>query len=244
MVTSSVGTLPSTAAQPAQEASRTHRNAATEDTRAAKAKGEPSLRQQQNVQILQASMDVSIQSGDASLALLYRTAIERINEVLGPELGPNAIASASDQDNSPEGTAGRILALSTAFYDAYASRHTDKDAETVARDFVALIRGGFEAGFGEARDILSGLGALGDDSPVAAGIQNTYELVMKGYDDFLASRLALPCRRRRGSAQGQRGAVVGHHRLKARLRRGGSRRPRHKKTPEHRRAFTALRLQW
>jgi len=27
---------------------------------------------------------------------------------------------------------------------------------------------------------------------VAAGIQKTYELVMKGYDDFLASKLAPP----------------------------------------------------
>ena len=193
MATSSVGTLPSTAAQPAQEASRTYRNAPTDETRAGKAQGgEPSLRQQQNVQILQASMDVSIQSGDSSLALLYRTAIDRINEFLGPELGPNAIASASNQDTSPEGTAGRILAMSTAFYDAYAARHTDKDADTVARDFVALIRGGFEAGFGEARDILSGLGVLGEGSTVAAGIQKTYELVMKGYDDFLAFRLAPP----------------------------------------------------
>jgi len=192
VATSSVGTLPSTAAPPAQEASRTHRTAPTEEARAAKAQGEPSLRQQQNVQILQASMDVSIQSGDASLALLYRTAIDRINEFLGPELGPDAIAGASGQDNSPEGTAGRILALSTALYDAYAARHTDKDAETVARDFVALIRGGFEAGFGEARDILSGLGVLGEGSLVATGIQKTYELVMKGYDDFLASKLAPP----------------------------------------------------
>ena len=33
---------------------------------------------------------------------------------------------------------------------------------------------------------------LGDDSPVAAGIQKTYELVLKGYDDFLASKLAPP----------------------------------------------------
>jgi hypothetical protein len=193
MATSSVGTLPSTAALPAQEASRTHRNAPTEETQGAKvSEDKPSLRQQQNVQILQASMDVSIQSGDSSLALLYRTAIDRINEVLAPELGADAIANASNQDNSPEGTAGRILALSTAFYDAYAARHTDKDVETVARDFVALIRGGFEAGFGEARDILSGLGVLGEDSPVATGIQKTYELVMKGYDDFLASKLAPP----------------------------------------------------
>ncbi len=190
MATSSVGILPSHAAPPAQEASRTHRAPPADETRAAKAQGEPSLRQQQNVQILQASMDVSIQSGDSSLALLYRTAIDRINELLGPELGPNAIGNASSQDNSPEGTAGRILALSTALYDAYAARHPGKDAGTVARDFVALIRGGFETGFNEARDILSGLGVLGEGSPVASGIQKTYELVMKGYDDFLASRLA------------------------------------------------------
>ena len=192
MATSSVGTLPSTAAPPAQEASRTHRSAPTEETRAAKAQGEPSLRQQQNVQILQASMDVSIQSGDSSLALLYRTAIDRINEILGPELGPNAIGNVSSQDNSPEGTAGRILALSTALYDAYAARHPDTDPETLARNFVALIRGGFETGFNEAKDILDGLGVLGEDSPVASDIQKTYELVMKGYDDFLASKLAPP----------------------------------------------------
>lgn len=192
MATSSVGTLPSTAAPPAQEASRTHRAPSTDETRAAKVQGEPSLRHQQNVQILQASMDVSIQSGDSSLALLYRTAIDRINEILGPELGPNAIGNVSSQDNSPEGTAGRILALSTALYDAYAARHPDTDPETLARDFVALIRGGFETGFNEAKDILDGLGVLGEDSPVASGIQKTYELVMKGYDDFLASKLAPP----------------------------------------------------
>jgi len=59
----------------------------------------------------------------------------------------------------------------------------------VARNFVDLIRGGFEQGFGEARDILSGLGVLGADSPVEQGINQTYALVMKGYDDFLATKL-------------------------------------------------------
>jgi len=202
MATSSVGTLPSHAAPPAQEASRTHRAPSTDETRAAKAQGEPSLRQQQNVQILQASMDVSIQSGDSSLTLLYRTAIDRINEILGPELGPNAIAGASSQDNSAEGTAGRILALSTALYDAYAARHPGEDPETLARDFVALIRGGFETGFNEAHGILDSLGVLGEGSPVAAGIQKTYELVMKGYDDFLASKLAPPSAEGEAASEG------------------------------------------
>lgn len=153
-----------------------------------------SLRSQQNAQILQASMDVSIQSGNSSLTLLYRTAIDRINEFLAPELGPNAIGTADAPDASPEATAGRILSLSTAFYDAFAAqpKNKDKDPDALAREFVDLIRGGFESGFGEAKDILTGLNVMGADSPIEQGINKTYALVMKGFDDFLASKLTPP----------------------------------------------------
>ena len=142
-----------------------------------------------NGQILQASLQVSLKSGNDGLALLYRSAVEHINNVLAPELGPNAINNAMGQDNSAEATAGRILSMSTGFYEAYAARYPNKDAETVARDFVQLIRGGFEKGFAEAKDILSGLNVLGEGSSVAAGIAKTYELVQKGYDDFLQTKL-------------------------------------------------------
>lgn len=142
-----------------------------------------------NAQILEASLQVSVQAGNQSLALLYRTAIDSINEYLEPELGPDAIGQAMGQDNSAEATAGRILSMSTAFFDAYAARYPDKDPETVVRDFVELIRGGFEQGYREAEDILTGLGVLGEDSPIAAGIQKTYALVQQGYDDFLAKKL-------------------------------------------------------
>lgn len=153
-----------------------------------------SLRSQQNAQILQASMDVSIQSGNSSLTLLYRTAIDRINEFLAPELGPNAIGTADAPDGSPEATAGRILSLSTAFYDAFAAqpKNKDKAPDALAREFVDLIRGGFESGFGEAKDILTSLNVMGADSPIEQGINKTYALVMKGFDDFLASKLAPP----------------------------------------------------
>ena len=150
-----------------------------------------SLRSQQNAQILQASMEVSIKSANTSLALLYRAAIDRINAELAPELGPNAIGDAAMPVGTPEATAGRILSMSTAFYDVYAAqaKNKDKDPETLARNFVDLIRSGFERGFGEARDILSGLGVLGEESPIEKGIHKTYALVMQGYDDFLASKL-------------------------------------------------------
>ncbi|MCB5187757.1 DUF5610 domain-containing protein [Methylobacillus caricis] len=143
-----------------------------------------------NGQILQASLQVSIQSGNDGLALLYRSAVEQLNTVLAPEFGPNAIENALGQDNSPEATASRILSLSTGFFDAYAARYPNKDPETVARDFVALIRGGFEKGYAEAKDILTGLNVLGENSPVASDIAKTYDLVQKGYDDFLGAKLS------------------------------------------------------
>lgn len=147
-----------------------------------------SAKHELNVQILQASAAVSLSAGNDSQALLFRTAIDRLNELLGPTQGGNAIESAAlGQDNSPEATAERILGFSTAFFDAYARQHPGKDPDQLAKDFVDLIRGGFEKGFGEARGILEGLGVFGGDTE--SGIMKTYALVQKGYDDFLASKL-------------------------------------------------------
>lgn len=154
----------------------------------APASSRAAARQQLNVQILEASAKVSLSAGDNSQALLFRSAIERINEILAPELGSDAIQNAAAQDNSAEATAQRILSLSTGFYDAYAAKRPGDDPEQVARDFVDLIRGGFEKGFGEARQILQGLNVFNGD--VESGVMKTYELVHKGYDDFLAGKLA------------------------------------------------------
>lgn len=156
-------------------------------TAATSSQGQQNLR---NSRILQASLQVSIQAGNDSLALLYRTAVDEINNVLAPELGPNAIQNAMSQDNSAQATAGRIVGLSTAMFNAYAARYPDKDMEVVAQDFVNVVRGGFEQGYKEAEDILNSLGVLSAGSPVAEGISQTFALVQKGYDDWLASKLA------------------------------------------------------
>ncbi|MBP7467480.1 MAG: DUF5610 domain-containing protein [Thauera sp.] len=148
---------------------------------------EAALRKDLNVGILQSSMAVSIRAGDESQALLFRTAIEGINEALAPTLGPDAIQNAMGQDNSAEATAGRIVSMSTAFFDAYAARRPDDDPETVLREFMDVIRGGFEKGFGEARDILSGLGVF--TGAVEADVTKTRELVLQGYDRFMLERL-------------------------------------------------------
>lgn len=155
-------------------------------TATASSQGQQHLR---NAQILEASLQVSLQTGNDSLALLYRTAVDAINQELAPELGPDAIHNAMGQDHSAQATAGRIVSLSTAMFDAYAARYPDKELAEVAQDFVELIRGGFKQGYQEAEDILNSLGVLDAGSPVAAGIAQTYELVHKGYDDWLQAKL-------------------------------------------------------
>lgn len=146
-----------------------------------------SARDEMNVQILQASADVSLKAGAESQRLLFLNAIDRINEMLAPTLGPDAIQAKMSEDSSPEATAGRILSLSTGFYDAYAAQRPDDNPDQVARDFVNLIRGGFEKGFNEAKDILRGLKVFSGD--IESGVMKTYDLVSKGYDEFLASKL-------------------------------------------------------
>lgn len=152
------------------------------------AKDDPSSvsnsRQTLNKAILTASMQVSLSAGDNSMTLLYKSAIDHINKVLAPELGDNAIQEAykSGLDVSPQATADRIVSMSTAFFGKYAESNPDKDLETALKDFTALIGGGIDQGFSEARTILDGLKVLQGD--IASNIDKTYELVQTGLKAF------------------------------------------------------------
>lgn len=134
------------------------------------------------------NLSVSLNAGSQPQALLYSAAIDKINELLAPTMGKDAIQNAAkNDDNSAEATAKRILSASTGMFGAYAAQHPEMDKETQAKNFVDLVRGGFEKGYGDAKDILKGLKVLSGD--VESGIQKTYDLVEKGFDDFLAQQL-------------------------------------------------------
>lgn len=144
-----------------------------------------------NSAIVQTTMKVSLNAGNEPLALLLKSAINGINEELQATLGKDAIETASTtQDNSAEGTAQRILSLSTAFYGAYREQNNLEDNAESRAQFVEVIRGGFEKGFKEAQEVLEGLKVLGGE--VAAGIDKTFALVMQGYDDFVAGPQSQP----------------------------------------------------
>jgi hypothetical protein len=177
------------AGQTVQKNTQTEEQDKTQESGKLSASALAQSKYQAGVAVLQASFKVPISAGDQPQALLYRSVVDRINERLEPELGANAVQNlAVSQDDSPEAKADRILSFSTGLYEMYAQQHPGEDPEKVAQNFVDVIRRGFEKGFNEAKDILEGLQVF--NGGVAEGVMKTYELVSKGYDQFLSDKLA------------------------------------------------------
>ena len=143
-----------------------------------------------NAAIVQASLTVSLNSSNEPLSLVLKTALTGINEELKGDYGDNAIQNAVSQDNTPEGTASRIVSLSTAFYDAFKQQHKGEDEGEVLNKFVETLQKGVDRGFKEARGILDGLKVLNGD--IASNIDKTYDLVQKGFADFITAHQAKP----------------------------------------------------
>lgn len=197
---------------PATSLPATNDAAATDDAvKTEGASGAPDVKltpaiakQQLNAAILQSSLEVSLSSQNDPLSLVYKSAIENLNEILKPELGDNAIQNAASQDNSPEATADRILSFIKSAFGLFSQNSptgsssadgtdgTDgaDGTDNTKRDanidkFMSLIQKGVDQGFDEARGILSSLKVLNGD--IASNIDKTYEILKKGIADFVAS---------------------------------------------------------
>ena len=141
-----------------------------------------------NMSIVQASLTVSLNTSNDPLSLVLKTALTGINEALKGDYGDNAIQNAASQDNTPDGTAGRIVSLSTAFYEAYRQQHPGEDESTLLNKFMDTLKSGVDQGFKEARGVLDGLKVLNGD--IASNIDKTYDLVQQGYADFASAQQA------------------------------------------------------
>jgi len=140
--------------------------------------------QKLNIAILQAHQDVSINTKNEPLALIYKAAIEGINKELETELGVNAIENAyeSGLDVSPKATADRILNFSIGLFSLYQQQHPELSEQEQAEKFSEIIGGGIDTGFSEARDILNGLGVL--EGEIADNIDKTYNIIQEGLAAF------------------------------------------------------------
>ncbi|QSX29426.1 DUF5610 domain-containing protein [Shewanella cyperi] len=141
-------------------------------------------KQLMNSAILAAQQEVNLSAGNEPMALLYRAAIEAINEELAPTLGENALQKVAEEgiDTSPEATAGRIVDFATQFFSVYQEQNSSMAFDDQLSNFMDIIGGAIDQGFKEARDILSGLKVLEGD--IAAGVDMTYDLVQQGLQAF------------------------------------------------------------
>jgi len=139
---------------------------------------------QMNAAILQANEKVALQSGNNSLSLLYKTALEGINKELETIFGKNAAQKIYDSgiDTSPEATAGRIVGFATSLFSLYQQQRPSDDQEQQLDEFMAVIGKGIEQGFADAIKILEGLQVFIGE--VKTGVDATYELVQQGLQSF------------------------------------------------------------
>jgi len=144
-----------------------------------------------NAAILESAINVSAASSSPQ-ALVLKAALEGINDALQATMGENAIQNSYDSglDVSPEATAERIVSLSTAFFSSYQEQHHELSQEEAVTNFTALISGGIDTGFSEAREILSGLNVL--EGEIATNIDLTYDLVQEKLNAFLESFNQVP----------------------------------------------------
>ena len=161
-------------------------------------------RKELNAAIIQSASEVSLSAGNQPLHLLYRAAIDELNEVLEADLGPNAIQKAAEkpEDFTPEATANRILSFATGFYARYAEHHPEMEEEERLDKFLELIGGGIDQGFKEARDILEGLEVLG--GAVKEGVDKTYDLIQQGLQSFRDSILGKEEETSEGEGEGEK----------------------------------------
>lgn len=187
-----MSTIPTSSSYAGNQAAASSSNTAQPSTEGTKQTGSSSMsiamqvKAESNRAILTASMQVSISAGDNSQQLVFRAAIDKINQQLEPTLGKDALQGAASQDNSPAATATRIVSMSTGMFAAYAAQHKGDDQQTLAKNFIDLVRKGVDQGFKEGRDILKSLNVLQGD--IASNIDKTYDLVQKGLNDFLTSQ--------------------------------------------------------
>ncbi len=133
-----------------------------------------------NSAIISAQQEVSLSSGNEPMILLYRAAIEAINEELAPTMGDNALQTAYDNgvDTSPDATADRIVSFATNFFSLYQDQNSSMSFDEQLSSFMEIIGGAIDQGFDEAKEILTGLEVLEGD--IASGVEQTYSLIQEG----------------------------------------------------------------
>ena len=126
--------------------------------------------------------------GNYAQTVLQTSLTDKINgafQTAGMDTNVESLLS-SGIDFSPKATANRIVSFSTSFFGAFQLNHQGEEKGMQIEGFSSLIKDAVKAGFEDARGILDGIGKISPE--IGADIDETFDLVMKGIDDFAAEQ--------------------------------------------------------
>jgi len=100
--------------------------------------------------------------------------------------------AAQGQDWSPDATAHRIFDFASGLIGFYRKQHPELGEAELVNKFETLIRGAVDTGYGEAVEILTGMGASDE---VLGTAKATIDRVRTLFDDFFANLRSPPAPR-------------------------------------------------
>lgn len=132
------------------------------------------------------SVDVAVDDLYKSLQIKAQKIVEKLNELLKAKV-PNGVASLSPEEVTPDATAERIVSGATSMFEAYAKSNPDLQGEELLNRFMTAVRKGVDQGYGDAVEILEGLGAFEIDG-VKSGVEATKKLIEEKLQAFEAAK--------------------------------------------------------
>ena len=137
------------------------------------------------VDILEVGGEVDADFAQTVLRNSVEESMSAAFEAAGVDLSVESL-KASGADHSPSVTAKLIVDFAVGFFARFKANHSEDPGNAQVEGFTELVKGAVEAGFQDASDILGKIGDISGD--IEADIDETFQLAMKGIDDFAAEQ--------------------------------------------------------
>jgi hypothetical protein len=139
-----------------------------------------------------ATVEFSFDELYKSLSVAGQKMIDELNKILKDSV-PNGIQSLDPQEMTPEKTAERIVNGVSGLFPGFADQNPELEGEELVDAFMKAVTRGVDQGYGEAVEILEGLGAF-EFSGVKDSVEETRGFIdtkLAGLENSLRQRLGL-----------------------------------------------------
>jgi hypothetical protein len=128
--------------------------------------------------LVKLSPEATLKYGQARLEEHVRTKLKEQFAAAGIDLD-----AAAGQDWSPDATAQRIFGFASGLLGAYRAQNPKLSESEVLTKFEGLMRGAVDTGYGQALEVLNGMGASDE---ILSTAQTTIDKVHSLFDGFFA----------------------------------------------------------